>query len=204
MNRWPAAMAIAVVLTLRGIALAADPRFPDWPCNQVKVPEISVAAVWAGPAIDDVGNAWGEDAAIKDLVARLAARRTPLEDAQKAISDVITGTESERQKKAKLIFAGLFKTLNDERNEVMHGLERYFRKQKEFADQIRSTILQLRELQDRPDPDQSRVDELTNRVEWGTRIFEERRKTINFVCEVPVVIEQRLFALARAIQQSLE
>ena len=76
------------------------------------MPEISVAAVWAGPAIDDVGNAWEEDAAIKDLVARLAARRTPLEDAQKAISDVITGTESERQKKAKLIFAGLFKTLN--------------------------------------------------------------------------------------------
>jgi hypothetical protein len=26
----------------------------------------------------------------------------------------------------------------------------------------------------------------------------------DFVCEVPVLIEQRLFALARAIQQSLE
>src|SRR5262249_45414746 len=147
---------------------------------------------------------WEEDAAIKDLVTRLAARRTPLDDAQKAISDVITGTESERQKKGKLIFAGLFKTLNDERSEVMRGIERYFRKQKEFSDQIRSTIRQLRELQDRPDADQGRVEELTNRAEWDTRIFEERRKTINFVCEVPVVIEQRLFALARAIQQSLE
>jgi len=204
MRCWAVVIAVAIELALRGMALAADPRFPDWPCNQVKVPEISVAAVWAGPSIDDVGNAWEEDAAIKDLVARLAARRTPLEDAQKAISDVITGTESERQKKAKLIFAGLFKTLNHERSEVMQGIERYFRKQKEFSDQVRSTILQLRELQDRPDPDQSRVDELTNRVEWGTRIFEERRKTISFVCEVPVVIEQRLFALARAIQQSLE
>jgi hypothetical protein len=204
MKRWAVAMAVAVGLALRGMALAADPRFPDWPCNQVKVPEISIAAVWAGPTIDDVGNAWEEDAATKDLVARIAARRTPLEDAQKTIADVITGTESERQKKAKLIFAGLFKTLNHERSEVMQGIERYFRKQKEFSDQIRSTILQLRELQDRPDPDQGRVDELTNRVEWGTRIFEERRKTINFVCEVPVVIEQRLFALARAIQQSLE
>jgi hypothetical protein len=40
---------------------------------------------------------------------------------------------------------------------------------------------------------------LTNRVEWDTRLFEERRKTINFACEVPA-----LFALARAIQQSLE
>jgi hypothetical protein len=197
-------MAVAIELALRGIALAADPRFPDWPCNQVKVPEISVAAVWAGPSIDDVGNAWEDDATIKDLVARLAARRTPLDDAQKAISDVITGTESERQKKAKLIFAGLFKTLNHERGEVMQGIERYFRRQKEFSGQIRSTILQLRELQDRRDPDQGRVDELTNRVEWDTRIFEERRKTMNFVCEVPVLIEQRLFALARAIQQSLE
>jgi hypothetical protein len=204
MKRWAVVMTVVIELALPGMALAADPRFPDWPCNQVKVPEISVAAVWAGPAIDDVSNAWEEDAATKDLVARLAARRTPLPDAQKAISDVITGTESERQKKAKLLFAGLFKSLNDERSDVMRGIERYFRKQKEFSDQIRSTILQLRELQDRPDSDQSMVDELTNRVEWGTRIFEERRKTINFVCEVPVVIEQRLFALARAIQQCLE
>jgi hypothetical protein len=198
---WAIAIAVAIELVLRGLALAADPRFPDWPCNQVKVPEISVAAVWAGPAIDDVGNAWEEDAATKDLVARLAARRTPLLDAQKVVSDVITGTESERQKKAKLLFAGLFKSLNDERSDVMRGIERYFRKQKEFSAQIRSTILQLRELQDRSDADQR---ELTNRVEWDTRVFEERRKTINFVCEVPVVIEQRLFALARAIQQSLE
>jgi hypothetical protein len=203
-KRWSLTMAVAIELALRGMALAADPRFPDWPCSQVKVPEISVAAVWAGPAIDDVGNAWEEDAAIKDLVARLAARRTPLDEAQKAVSDFITGPESERQKKAKLIFAGLFKTLNHERSEVMRGIERHFRKQREFSDQIRSTILQLRELQDRPDPDQSRIDELTNRVEWDTRIFEERRKTMNFVCEVPVLIEQRLFALGRAIQQSLE
>jgi hypothetical protein len=202
-KRWPFTMAVAL-LTLQGMALAADPRFPDWPCNQVKVPEISVAAVWAGPSIDDVGNAWQDDATIKDLVVRLAARRTSLDDAQKEISEVIAGTESERQRKAKLIFAGLFKTLNHERSEVMQGIERYFRKQKEFSDQIRSTILQLRELQNRPDPDQSRIDELTNRVEWDTRIFEERRKTMNFVCEVPVLIEQRLFALARAIQQSLE
>jgi hypothetical protein len=66
-----------------------------------------------------------------------------------------TATESERQKKAKLVFAGLFKTLNHERSEVMRGIERYARKQKEFSDQIRFTILQLGELQNRPNPDQA-------------------------------------------------
>jgi hypothetical protein len=38
----------------------------------------------------------------------------------------------------------------------------------------------------------------------GYTRFRGARKTINLVCEVPVVIEQRLFAVARAIQQSLE
>jgi hypothetical protein len=86
----------------------------------------------------------------------------------------------------------------------MDGIERFSRKQKQFADQVRSTVFQLRELQDRPGHDQSKVDELGSRIEWETRIFEERQKTIGYVCEVPVLIEQRLFALARAIQQTLE
>ena len=65
-----------------GAAVAADPRYPDWPCAQIKVPEISIAAVWAGPPIDDVGSAWEDDPAIRNLVAQLAARRTPLADAE--------------------------------------------------------------------------------------------------------------------------
>jgi hypothetical protein len=195
---------VIVGLAAPGLAHAADPRFPDWPCNQIKVPELSVTAVWAGPSIDDVGSAWEDNTTTRDLVARLAARRTPLDDAQRAIVDFVTGSEAERQQKAKLIFAGLFKSLDRERGEVMRGIERYTRKQREFAGQIRSTILELQDLQDRPDRDQGKVDELAARVEWDTRIFEERRKTIGFVCEVPVLIEQRLFALARAIQQSLE
>ena len=41
-------------------------------------------------------------------------------------------------------------------------------------------------------------------MEWSTRIFEDRRKSIRYVCEVPVQIEQRLFALARTVQQAME
>jgi hypothetical protein len=154
---WAVAMAVAIELVLRGVALAADPRFPDWPCNQVKVPEISVAAVWAGPAIDDVGNAWGEDAATKDLVARLrrAARRSWTRRWRFQIS--ITGTESERQKKAKLLFAGLFKSLNDERSEVMHGIERYFRKQKQSRRADESSRMGHTRLRGAPQDDKLRL-----------------------------------------------
>jgi hypothetical protein len=204
MRYWLPTAILAVGLALPGVAPAADSRFPDWPCTQIKVPEISVAAVWAGPAIDDAGDAWQKDPAIKDNVARLAARRTSLDDAQRTIAELITGETAERQQRAKLLFAGLYKSLNDERTEVMNGIERFFRQHKTFAEKIRAETMELRNLQAAPARDQAKVDELVSRVEWDTRIFEERRKTIGYACEVPVLIEQRLFALARAIQQSLE
>lgn len=202
--RYLLVLALTIEITSRGSATAADPRFADWPCAQIKIPEISVAAVWSGPSIDDVQNAWQQDPVARDLVARLAARRTPLDDAQRAISDFVTGNASDRQKKAKLIFAGLFETLNAERGQVMNGIERFARQQTSFADRIRLEISELRRMQDASDHDRSKLDELSNRVDWDTRIFEERRKTISYACEVPVLIEQRLFALARAIQQSIE
>jgi hypothetical protein len=202
--KYPFLLSVMIGLLALGPARAADPRYPDWPCAQLKVPEISLAAVWAGPPIDDVGNAWEQDGAVKDLVARLGARRTPLEEAEKAISNFVTGDQAERQRKAKLLVAGLFDTLNRERTTVMDGIERYTRRQQEFARQIRTAVRELHGLQDQPNPEQSKIDELASRVEWETRLFEERRKTIGYVCEVPVLIEQRLFALTRSIQEALE
>jgi hypothetical protein len=185
-------------------ALAADPRYPDWPCNQLKVPEISVAAVWTGPPIDDVRESWGNDPALKDLVDRLAARRTPLDETQKLIADFLAGSSTEKETKAKRLFAGLFETLNRQRSEVMTGIERITRKQKELAGKIRSDALELRTLQDAAGNDPTKLEQLTDQVAWSTRVFEDRRKTISYVCEVPGLIERRLFSLARSIQQSLE
>jgi len=176
----------------------------NWPCAQPKVPQMSVAAVWDGPSIADVGKAWEDNPALRDLIGRLAARRTPLDEAQKAINAFITGAPAEKQDKAKKLLAGLFDTLNQQRAEVIRGIERVDRKQKDLADKIRSDVATLRELEDKPQQDQSKIDALVSEVEWSRRIFEERRKTIRYVCEVPTAIEQRTFALARTIRQALD
>lgn len=183
---------------------AGDRRDADWPCVQPKVPQMSVAAMWDGPSIADVGNTWQDDPKIRDLVTRLAARRTPLDAAQKTISGFITGSDAEKQDKAKLLFAGLFDSLSQQRSEIMSGIERVDRKQKELADKIRSDVTTLHELQDQPGPDESKINALASQVEWSTRIYEDRRKTIRYVCEAPTTIEQRAFALARAIRKALD
>jgi hypothetical protein len=203
--RWAAALCVAVAVAGpadRGYA--ADPRYPDWPCAQAKVPEISLAAVWDGPALDDAAAKWKDDTRVSALVPRLAARRTPLDEAEKAITEFLSGSSTQKSEAGKLLFAGLFDTLNAQRASVMNGLERVTRKQREAAEKIRDDTLALQALQDATAPDQAKVEELGNQLVWQTRIFEDRRRVIKFVCEVPTAIDQRLFALGRAIQQQME
>ncbi len=205
MNWRLAMMALLALAASAENGFAADPRYPDWPCAQAKVPEISLAAVWAGPPLDDVQDKWKDDAKVSVLVAKLAARRTPLDEAEKTIAEFLSSSAAaEKAATGKLLFAGLFDTLNAQRSSVMSGLERVTRKQREAADKIRSDVVSLQELQSASSPDQAKIDELGNQLTWETRIFEDRRRVVKFVCEVPTAIDQRLFALGRAIQQDME
>ncbi|HWX29179.1 MAG TPA: hypothetical protein VNZ53_17275 [Steroidobacteraceae bacterium] len=203
--RW--SLALCALLALAGPvdrSLAADARYPDWPCAQAKVPEISLAAVWNGPPLDEGTSKWKDDPEVSALIPRLAARRTPLDQAEKAIVDFLSKSAAQKKEKGKLLFAGLFETLNAERTMVMNGLERVTRKQREAADKVRNDTLALQGLQDAPTRDQAKIDELGNQLVWETRIFEDRQRVIKFVCEVPTAIDQRLFAFGRVIQQELE
>ena len=75
--RWQTAIgALVVVAASTELGFAADPRYPDWPCTQAKVSEISLAAVWAGPPLDDIKDKWKDDTKVSALVPKLAARRT--------------------------------------------------------------------------------------------------------------------------------
>ena len=204
MRRWILLFAGLLIAGSANLSFAADPRYPDWPCVQAKVPEVSLAAVWAGPALDDVVGKWKDDAKISALVERLAARRTPLDDAQKLVAEFLSGSTAEKSEIGKLLFAGLYDTLNAQRSSVMNGLERVTRKQREAAEKIRADTLALHDLQDAPTPDQARIEQLANQLTWQIRIFEDRNKIIRFACEVPTAIDQRLFALGRTIQQEME
>jgi hypothetical protein len=196
--------ALLAIAASTQLCLAADPRYPDWPCAQAKVPEISLTAVWAGPPLGDAEENWKNDPKVSALVEKVAARKTPLDDAQKAISDFLSAPGTDKAATGKLLFAGLFEKLNAERSSVMGGLERVTRKQRQAADKIRGDTLALQALQDATPRDQPKTDELGNQLVWETRIFEDRRRVVKFVCEVPTTIDQRLFALGRTIQQEIE
>ena len=191
-------------VSLHATAIAMDARHPDWPCPQIVVPKLSIAAFWTGPEIDDVGDAWMKDPTIQSLVLHLAGRRTPLAEAEKGVADFIVGTSVEKQHKAKLLFAGLFNTLSRERDDVMAGIWRFSLRQQQLREKISAELTKLRAQQDAPSQNQTAIEKLADQIAWETRLFDERRNTIGYVCEVPSTIERRLFALARVIQQKLD
>ena len=90
MNSRMGVVALLAIAASAQAAHAADPRYPDWPCAQAKVPDISLAAVWAGPPLGDAQAKWKDDARVSALVEKIAARRVPLDEAEKAITEFLS------------------------------------------------------------------------------------------------------------------
>ncbi len=204
----PVLAAIALIASLPGSSAFADVAKPnddskDWPCHQILVDKISLPAVWSGPSIDNVD--WRKDAATADLVALLAARKTPMETADKAIESFAAAAGADKTQKLTALFAGLFETLNNERSDIIDGLTRFGRKQKALAAKIRAENAELQKSPDATAPEGVSADNpLSKKLELDLRSFDEGRRSISFVCEAPTQVEQRLFALARSIQNSLD
>ncbi len=196
----PARFALSLLL-LSGVLSAAFAQAPqsDWPCRQVRVPELSLGGVWTGPAIDAERKNWRSDAAVADLVARIALRRTSVEEAEKLISEFAQAAGAGRNARLTLLFAGLFDRMNDERRDVVNGLDRFGRRLKEMAAKTREETQAFYELQNQKPPDPDAIKTAAETLQWRVRVFEEQRKMIAYVCESPALIEQRFGTLARAI-----
>jgi hypothetical protein len=198
-------LALAVLLLpAASAALAAMNTDPDWPCIQRKVPELSLGQIWNGPELPPTAKDWAKDQEIPVLVKELAARRVPIAEAQNQIRDFAIGLPAD-QKNARMtmLVQGLFDYMNAERSQVISGIARYARKQLELAARLRKEASEVDALRAKPDADVNEVALRTDRLTWETRIFEERVQSLTYVCEVPTLIEQRLYALAKAISEIL-
>lgn len=193
-----------MLLAATGGASAAANQDPDWPCIQRKVPELSLGQIWNGPDLPASAGDWSKDKDMVALVAELAARRVPIAEAQQEIRDFAAGLPAERAAADLTMLArGLFDHMNAERSQVISGIGRYARKQIEIAALLRKEAADVDAFAAKPDADPNQVTMRTDRLIAETRIFEERVQSLTFVCEVPTLIEQRLYALAKTIAEVL-
>ena len=137
----------------------------------------------------------------------LANRRVPLEEAATAIGRFSSAQRQDQRDDAlKLLFAGLLNIINNDRAVVMSGIERFQQRQKARAAEIQRQGAAIRELRERAASDEKARAELAiaeERYNWDVRVFSERQQSLPLACEVPVLIEQRLFELGREIRSQM-
>ncbi|MEI5680936.1 MULTISPECIES: hypothetical protein [unclassified Mesorhizobium] len=197
-------VAILLAAGFSSSALAAASNDPDWPCIQRKVPELSLGQIWNGPDLPEAAKDWSKDDDISERVEELAARRVPIAEAQKEIKDFAATLPPEKlQPQLTMLVQGLFDHMNAERSHVISGIARYAHKQLEMATALRKESSDVDALRNKPDADQNEVTRRTDQLTWQTRVFEERVQSLTYVCEVPTIIEQRLYQLAKTVAETL-
>jgi hypothetical protein len=197
------ALAATLILTaLAAPAIAAQGSDPDWPCVQRKVPNLLPTQFWTGPALLSGGAA---DPAIADLAHDIAQRRLPLPEAQDKIRTFARSlAPTERAAQLTRLFAALFEQMNGERSRMLAGIARYARNQTGLAAAIRKESADIDALRAKASADASEIDRRSEALAVETRQFEERIQALTYVCEVPVLIEQRLYALTKTISEALK
>ena len=192
---------LLIAVLAAGPAFAASGTDPDWPCIQRKQPHLSLGQVWTGPVPDDATTALAADPQIDQLAARLEQRRLPIADAE---ADIATFAADADNARLTALMVAIFDKLDPDRSALIAGIARYGQKQVDMAARIEDRRAEMDRLSAADPPDFDAIDAAEAALDWDQRVFTERQQSLTYVCETPVLLEQRAFALGRAIASHLK
>lgn len=189
-----------VAVMAAGPALAAQGIDPSWPCIQRKQPHLSMGQLWTGPIPDDPVVELARDPLIAALADRLEQRRLPMEEAEAEIAVFAQDADNLR---LTALMQAIFDRIESDRSALIAGIGRYGQKQVDLAKMIEDRRSRMAGMEAADSPDFDAMDAEEKALDWEERIFIERQQSLTYVCETPVILEQRAFALARAIASHL-
>jgi hypothetical protein len=187
------AVALLCVSAFVTAAEASEGTENEWPCIQPRTGALSAGILWPRP-IDTVPDI---AAAADALVAPLALRRVTLDEAQAQVEAFAASDPDPGQVDA--LFKAVFDRINRDRDRVLAGITRYARSQITLAQRIDAAQAELARLTADKSQDFDRMDALEEQLAWDERIFHDRERALTYVCETPVLLEKRAFAVAQRL-----
>lgn len=177
-----------------GPVAAVDYSDPTWPCIQRKVENLSVGLMWPHPLPETM-----DVAPYADIIDTLSLRRLSEDELAAVIDTYMAANPDTDLDTLGIIFNGVFEKLGSLRRELIAGIERYSEQQIALAQKIDAQHTEMAQLEAQDEPDFDRIDEIEAVVDWDERIYEDRVQALTYVCETPVLIEKRLYALAQLL-----
>ena len=204
MNKsYPSVLRDGAIGVLLGVLLATHvaaqpPRAApaDWPCVQSYVPSVSAGRFWQGELPGD--ESWRDDARIIGLADELLQRTLGLDESLARVREFFALPENATRATGEALIGALTAGVNRERAKVLVAIERFGGRQRTLAERIESQAQGLEELQD-TGGDEAALEDLQTRQRWDIRVFEERERMADHLCEQPVLLEQKFFAIGRVV-----
>lgn len=196
-----ASYAFSLVLCLTqapGLAGAADFSDPDWPCIQRKVENLSASLMWPEPIVP-----MALAPAAKELVEVVSLRRVTLEEAEAHIRAFVEKSAPVDGQLLGNVFLAVFDKIADTRQRLIAGIGRYSRSQIALSSRIDGGRVEMAKLTREKNPDFDRIDKLEEQIDWDERIYRERAQALTYVCETPVLLEKRAYAIAQILLKQL-
>ena len=204
----------AMILTFSSIANANAPEKPPkkWPCDQVYNPKLNLTAIWQGPPIEQELKDWWKDDDVIEYVNKLADPVLEESEGVKLIEEFAKKysyfgliKKSEQKQKLTYLFAGLYQKAKDRRNRQYVGIIKFVDRQESIRKAIGSSSKLIRKYRkaklDEKDP---KFVEASAQLKWNTRVFDQRTRLTEYICEEPVFNTQRLGYQSRKILSYLQ
>ena len=203
-----------LILTFSTVVYANAPEKPPkkWPCDQVYNPKLNLTAIWQGPPIEQELKDWWKDDDVIEYVNKLAdpvLEETVgvelIEEFAKKYSYFGLIKKPEQKQKLTYLFAGLYQKAKDRRNRQYIGIIKFVDRQESIRKAIGSSSKLIRKYRkaklDEKDP---KFVEASAQLKWNTRVFDQRTRLTEYICEEPVFNTQRLGYQARKILSYLQ
>lgn len=195
-------LVLCAALGLGATAQGADYSDPSWPCIQRKVESLSLGLMWPYP-VEDTERAADVQADIDELASRFALRRLELDEIEPALA-AFTAKHGRSPDILGAVYVDAFDRLSATRKVIMKGISDYSFSQISLAEKIDAARTEMNKLMAAEKPDFDKVDELEAQADWDERIYTDRAKSLTYVCETPVLLEKRIYAIAQMLLATAE
>ncbi len=191
-------------------ALQEPPK--KWPCDQVYNPKLNLSTIWQGPSIEKPLKDWWKDDDVIEYVNILAEPTLSEEEGTALIEEFAKkysylGILKKPEQKEKLVFlfAGLYQKAKDRRSRQYKGIIKFVERQESLRKAIGESSKLLRKYRkDKTDKESKKYLNADSQLKWNTRVFDQRTRLTEYVCEEPVFNTQRLGYQARKILTYLQ
>ena len=183
-----------------------------WPCDQVYNPQLNLSTIWQGPSIESALKDWWKHDDVIEYVNTLSDPTLNEEVGKKLISEfakkyTYAGFIKKAEQKEKLIylFAGLYQKAKDRRSRQYKGIIKFVERQEDLRKAIGSSSKLIRKYRkEKLDQKSNKYKDAASQLEWNTKVFDQRTKLTEYICEEPVFNTQRLGYQSREILSFIE